>query len=49
MEAMRLEIEAGGIPVNVVAINAIGNQGSVGNLSTRTSYDCLQDVTAVGA
>jgi hypothetical protein len=49
MEAMRLEIEASGIPVNVVGINIVGGQGSIANLATRTNYDCLQDVAPVGA
>lgn len=49
MEVMRRDLETGGYSVNVVAINVIGAESTQSQLSTRASFDLLQDVTTVNA
>ena len=41
---MRRDLETGGYSVNVVAINIIGAESTQSQLSTRASFDLLQDV-----
>jgi hypothetical protein len=49
MEAMKKDLEQGGHSINVVAINVIGGETSQPGLTTRTTFDLLQDVPDVGA
>jgi hypothetical protein len=49
MEAMRKDLETGGYSVNVVAINVIGGESSQPGLTTRATFDLVQDVVDVNA
>lgn len=46
---MHGELEAEGYDVNVVAINVVGGEGSQQSLTSRCSFDLLQDVASVEA
>lgn len=46
---MRQELAAGGYDVNVVAINIVGGESSQALLTSRCTFDLLQDVAAVNA